>query len=1187
MISGATAEELKMLEEQAKELGRTTAFTAGEVAGFQKELAKLGFDPTEISAMTESVLDLAFAFGDDMNEAGTQVGVVLNAFQLDASETTRVTDVLAKAFASTPLDLQKFSTAFPKVGAIAKEVGFSLEGTVAMLGQLQKSGMDASMVGTSLKNIFLKLAKPTGALSVALGRNVTSVDELVPALKELQAKGIDVAGMLELTDQRSVTAFANLLSGADDIDVLNQSLLDASGTTKEFADTMRDSLKGELDETKSAAEGFALQLGEEMSPAIEGLLNVLQFLINGLTLLLPAITNALIALAAYNTAIVLSKVNTLGFAGTMRTTRITTGLYTAGKWLATYALRAFNAAIKMSPLGWFITGITAVVTAVSYFTGATAESTEAVDANTEAIEGEVDALTEEQEVLSETAKIREKYDEKLKENLGKLEMLKNALSNQNMTKKELNKTLKEYNKLAGTDISNLQSKKEILDQVADSYEDIITQMTREIILESSKEQIAVLLKQRLALNEKIALQTEENNKARKADQMMNKREFTFFKNKNNLQLNNLENLKESIGLNKENSKIEIDDSKIIGNNLKNKINSGSRINELLEENNFLQKDNSAVQDEIAIKNNRYNEVEQLQREAKKVEQIEELIRLGKYVDINEIQATGQLGQIANLLDRANASNAAIMMQNNLNESLSKEGEIGAELAEIYAEMDKLLSELTFNKKTFTEDTDTDPFVSAFKQLKNSVKIAEGALRELILTSDDSAESQEKIATAVDNLNTANKNLEDGLLKLEQGWAGVTLFAKDYLKALRENKRATQEQIDDSKSQIRAMELLGDTNAEVAYRRIRLALEVAQSELDLALDTIRVSGMATDAQIEDINRLTDKVNEAQNNLDAFEGTQGGFLQRGIFGTNEDGEPFTGEDFLDATAATLQGVMGVLNEFNALQQEQLQNQLGTIERNKNKEVKEFEDSAEFQIMTAEQRTAKIEEIEQKHDDAMLKLKIDQFKKDQALAIADAIISGGLAIMSIWAGTVTKNPVIDKIIKGILTAAQIGMTAMQLATIKAQKPPTAELGGIMDDSFFAKGGMVNGKPHSQGGEKFAVGGRVAELEGGEAVINKKSTQMFKPLLSQMNVAGGGKKFHKGGIIHQFHHDIGMVHDDLFAMQVGTQFDNQERDFESQDVENESLLDGINNQKVLLVEADVTESQKTVKNIESRISF
>ena len=51
------------------------------------------------------------------------------------------------------------------------------------------------------------------------------------------------------------------------------------------------------------------------------------------------------------------------------------------------------------------------------------------------------------------------------------------------------------------------------------------------------------------------------------------------------------------------------------------------------------------------------------------------------------------------------------------------------------------------------------------------------------------------------------------------------------------------------------------------------------------------------------------------------------------------------------------------------------------------------------------------------------------------------------------------------------------------------------------YAKGGMVYGNSHAQGGEKFAVGGRVVELEGGEAVINKRSTSMFRSQLSAMN--------------------------------------------------------------------------------------
>lgn len=89
------------------------------------------------------------------------------------------------------------------------------------------------------------------------------------------------------------------------------------------------------------------------------------------------------------------------------------------------------------------------------------------------------------------------------------------------------------------------------------------------------------------------------------------------------------------------------------------------------------------------------------------------------------------------------------------------------------------------------------------------------------------------------------------------------------------------------------------------------------------------------------------------------------------------------------------------------------------------------------------------------------------------------------------------------GIPVSVAAGITgALQLATIAAQK--------------FEKGGLVEGKSHAQGGEKFAVGGRVVELEGGEAVINKRSTAMFKPILSAINsVNGWGKKFEAGGIL------------------------------------------------------------------------
>jgi hypothetical protein len=124
-------------------------------------------------------------------------------------------------------------------------------------------------------------------------------------------------------------------------------------------------------------------------------------------------------------------------------------------------------------------------------------------------------------------------------------------------------------------------------------------------------------------------------------------------------------------------------------------------------------------------------------------------------------------------------------------------------------------------------------------------------------------------------------------------------------------------------------------------------------------------------------------------------------------------------------------------------------------------------------------------------------------KAVSITEAVINTALAISS----ALTAGPPLGFILAGLAGA----LGAVQIATIAAQ--PVGALGGIEGESF-ALGGMVVGKSHAQGGEKFAVGGRVVELEGGEAVINKRSTAMFRNQLSDMNAAGGGRRFQTGGI-------------------------------------------------------------------------
>ena len=160
-ISGATDLEFEKLEQSAQALGRSTFFTATEVANLQINFSKLGFTATETLNAQEAALLTATATGENLARTATVIGSTLRGFGLDASEAGRVADVMAASFTSSALDIEKFQTAMTKVAPVAKILGLSLEDTTATLGVLTDSGIEASIAGTSLRNIFLNLGDPS------------------------------------------------------------------------------------------------------------------------------------------------------------------------------------------------------------------------------------------------------------------------------------------------------------------------------------------------------------------------------------------------------------------------------------------------------------------------------------------------------------------------------------------------------------------------------------------------------------------------------------------------------------------------------------------------------------------------------------------------------------------------------------------------------------------------------------------------------------------------------------------------------------------------------------------------------------------------------------------------------------------------------------------------------------------
>lgn len=257
-ILGTTSKDIKELTDDARRLGETTSATASQVTELQTELAKLGFTRNEILASTEAVLNFALATGASLADAASLAGAAIRIFGADAEDTDRYVSAMAVSTDRSALSFSQLATAIPIVAPVAKAFGFEIEDVLTLLAKLSDAGFDASMAATATRNIFLNLADSNGKLAKALGGPVKSLGELQSGLIELRKRGVDLNEMLELTDKRSVAAFARFVSGADDLDKFKESITDVNEEMKKSAEERVNNLSGSLDKLSSAWEGLML-----------------------------------------------------------------------------------------------------------------------------------------------------------------------------------------------------------------------------------------------------------------------------------------------------------------------------------------------------------------------------------------------------------------------------------------------------------------------------------------------------------------------------------------------------------------------------------------------------------------------------------------------------------------------------------------------------------------------------------------------------------------------------------------------------------------------------------------------------------------------------------------------------------------------------------------------------------------
>jgi len=346
-VTGATGTQFELLNDQAKELGQSTRFSAAEAASGMTFLARAGFEVQEIYEALPGTLQLAQAGNLGLARSADIASNVLQGFRLETDQTGRVVDVLAKASNSSNTSVEQLGQALSFVAPVAAGLNISLEQTTAAIGALSDAGIQGSRAGTGLSRVLAELESPGtraqeifGALGVSMDQVRPSSAGLTGALKALTDAGLTTAQALEIFGQRGGPAFAVLASSIPNVETLEEKLNNAAGTAERMALIMDDNLNGAALAFRSAVQGLVLELGDQgivaaLKGAIAGLTEFFRFLtanadkifdvFQGLVILIGvrlALGAVPAAISAIKTLTLVIAANPIGFVVTALTTAV-------------------------------------------------------------------------------------------------------------------------------------------------------------------------------------------------------------------------------------------------------------------------------------------------------------------------------------------------------------------------------------------------------------------------------------------------------------------------------------------------------------------------------------------------------------------------------------------------------------------------------------------------------------------------------------------------------------------------------------------------------------------------------------------------------------------------------------------------------------------------------------------------
>lgn len=231
-----TMENTEKLRTEALKQARDSIFTAEQTADAYYYMGMAGWKTEQMIKGLPGIMQLAAASGEDLALVSDIVTDSITAFGLTADDVQKYVDILAQTATNSNTNVAMMGETFKYVAPIAGTLGYNVEDVAASIGLMASAGIKSSMAGTTLRNIFTRIATNAGQTEQKLGALDVLVEKL--GVNFYNAEGKTRPWMEVLVEMRNSWRGMNEEARTELVDTFNEVIgsgEEAQLTLKEFA----------------------------------------------------------------------------------------------------------------------------------------------------------------------------------------------------------------------------------------------------------------------------------------------------------------------------------------------------------------------------------------------------------------------------------------------------------------------------------------------------------------------------------------------------------------------------------------------------------------------------------------------------------------------------------------------------------------------------------------------------------------------------------------------------------------------------------------------------------------------------------------------------------------------------------------------------------------------------------------